>query len=903
MTKVLGTKLSTLWTRINTVLVPRQATVTTTGSYHIVTLQNAVTPTPDALVSFSIPASSGGSGDTNQNAFSNVKVGSSTISATSITDTLSVTAGNNISLSVNSKTLTISAPITSATITSALGYTPYSAANPNGYTSNTGTVTAVKINNTTKTASSGIVDLGTVLTTYTYTLPTASTTTLGGVMIDDNTITINSNGVISGVTYAVFDGADDNNAGESGLVPTPTAGEHYYVLFGDGNWYYPSVSLSESHLGTDTRLKVTCYRNSSGFDTKTVTLSTASASYNGLMSVSDKIKLDAMSGGSVWYGTSSTAASTLAKVVTCADYSLKHGSIIAIMFTSANTAQDVTLNVNSTGAKAIYIGNGSTTSQNILKWSANTLVLFMYDSTAGSNTGGYRYLGAVAAASVAPPRGANTWYGYCGTVASTAAKVATISNFVLTKGTIVVLQAGYANTNTGALTLNVNDTGDKSIVVGDVVTSSSNPLTWAEKDILTFVYDGSYWRYVSNSTTYSDFTGATETTTGTHGLVPSPPANGMQYLLYGDGSFHGTWLEYAADSRYVKLMYNDGTEDICSGAALLPLATTAADGFITHTDKTKLDLLSAGSVWYGTCNTVTATSAKEITVTSSYGTWPPATATYTLKTGSIINVYFNYPNTTPTPTINVNSTGAKPIRIGSAAPNDTDNQLMWDAGTLISFIYDEAGDSGRGAYRYLTSVTYGTAYTQEYTDAEIDGLDLEGESAAGIGGISLVPIGTILDFAGSVAPNGYLLCDGSAISRTDYAGLFAVIGTTWGAGNGSTTFNVPDLRGRTAIGAGTGNYTNATTRTLGGTGGSESMQSHYHLPSSDTDWKFVGIKPASGVAGQLDAQAYSSGNHRYVEASTESGRLTYWSGTTFAGDGNSGNMSPYAVVTKIIKAL
>lgn len=55
-----------------------------------------------------------------------------------------------------------------------------------------------------------------------------------------------------------------------------------------------------------------------------------------------------------------------------------------------------------------------------------------------------------------------------------------------------------------------------------------------------------------------------------------------------------------------------------------------------------------------------------------------------------------------------------------------------------------------------------------------------------------VPIGTIIPFAGNAIPQGYLLCDGSAISRTDYASLFAVIGTIYGAGDGSTTFNLPN---------------------------------------------------------------------------------------------------------------
>ena len=56
-----------------------------------------------------------------------------------------------------------------------------------------------------------------------------------------------------------------------------------------------------------------------------------------------------------------------------------------------------------------------------------------------------------------------------------------------------------------------------------------------------------------------------------------------------------------------------------------------------------------------------------------------------------------------------------------------------------------------------------------------------------------VPTGVVQAFAGSTTPQGWLLCDGSAVSRTDYAALFAVIGTTYGAGNGSTTFNLPNL--------------------------------------------------------------------------------------------------------------
>lgn len=74
-----------------------------------------------------------------------------------------------------------------------------------------------------------------------------------------------------------------------------------------------------------------------------------------------------------------------------------------------------------------------------------------------------------------------------------------------------------------------------------------------------------------------------------------------------------------------------------------------------------------------------------------------------------------------------------------------------------------------------------------------------------------LPTGAIMPFAGASAPTGgYLLCDASAVSRSTYATLFGVIGTTYGSGDGSTTFNLPDLRGRLPMGAGTGSGLNAS---------------------------------------------------------------------------------------------
>lgn len=84
--------------------------------------------------------------------------------------------------------------------------------------------------------------------------------------------------------------------------------------------------------------------------------------------------------------------------------------------------------------------------------------------------------------------------------------------------------------------------------------------------------------------------------------------------------------------------------------------------------------------------------------------------------------------------------------------------------------------------------------------------------------VGIVPSGSLQPFAGATAPNGWLMCFGQAISRTSYADLFAAIGTAHGSGNGSTTFNVPDLRGRTIAGKDNMGGSSANRLTAGGAG-------------------------------------------------------------------------------------
>lgn len=173
---------------------------------------------------------------------------------------------------------------------------------------------------------------------------------------------------------------------------------------------------------------------------------------------------------------------------------------------------------------------------------------------------------------------------------------------------------------------------------------------------------------------------------------------------------------------------------------------------------------------------------------------------------------------------------------------------------------------------------------------------------------TLVPSGTIFDYGGNTTPSGWLACDGSSVLRTDYPNLFTAIGTTWGSVDG-THFNVPDLRGRSAIGDGTGS--GLTARTVGQKGGEETHQlilaeipSHAHTGGAHTHTSgTLGVQSVSGGAGSTTGllQQASSQNAGVfsLSGSTASGGNV---ATTSAGsDGSHNTMMPFGVVRKIIK--
>jgi microcystin-dependent protein len=162
-----------------------------------------------------------------------------------------------------------------------------------------------------------------------------------------------------------------------------------------------------------------------------------------------------------------------------------------------------------------------------------------------------------------------------------------------------------------------------------------------------------------------------------------------------------------------------------------------------------------------------------------------------------------------------------------------------------------------------------------------------------------LPAGVYFPWAGSTAPSGYLLCNGQAVSRTTYAALFAAVGTAWGVGDGSTTFNVPDMRDRMPIGAG-------NLYSVAASGGSKDaiVVAHTHTGTTATNGDHAHTAQQQGITNTAGAGPWSAdGDDVTSSGSTSTNGAhnhTFTTDSTGA-SGTNANLPPYRASHFIIK--
>ena len=179
--------------------------------------------------------------------------------------------------------------------------------------------------------------------------------------------------------------------------------------------------------------------------------------------------------------------------------------------------------------------------------------------------------------------------------------------------------------------------------------------------------------------------------------------------------------------------------------------------------------------------------------------------------------------------------------------------------------------------------------------------DFDGANLTGIEGI---PTATIVPWSSASVPSGFLECDGSAVSRTTYATLFGIVGTTYGVGDGSTTFNVPDLADNVPVGK-------SNNKALASTGGANTVAATGNVGGSTANATLTTAQLAShshNMPGALTGGSPSAGAGFGYQRNTANATANAGSGSghshnmsaTFSGDSTS-VLQPYLALIYIIK--
>ena len=185
----------------------------------------------------------------------------------------------------------------------------------------------------------------------------------------------------------------------------------------------------------------------------------------------------------------------------------------------------------------------------------------------------------------------------------------------------------------------------------------------------------------------------------------------------------------------------------------------------------------------------------------------------------------------------------------------------------------------------------GSASAAATSASEASVSETNAAASATAAALAITPTGSVLAFAGSTSPAGWLLCDGSAVSRTDYAALFAVIGTTYGSGDGNSTFNLPNLVDKFVEGSATsGTVKAAGLPNITGAYLSRLLQNQY-----DNIVSLSGAFDSSRETyGANAGQAVQSGTTTYAQ------KVTFDASRSSSVYGNSTTVQPPAVTMRYI---
>ena len=448
-------------------------------------------------------------------------------------------------------------------------------------------------------------------------------------------------------------------------------------------------------------------------------------------------------------------------------------------------------------------------------------------------------------------------YGLCNTTAATAAKVVSISCYDRASNPYIAIKFTYANT-AASPTLNINNIG-----AAQIVTNGTNAAYWEAGATVNFYWDGTYYQVASSPVYASEVTVGNPNGNNVHignSAVQLRKASKVRTQLIDDG------LEVlASDGTTRKALFGETTQIGKKSN------TTVCAEFSDNSNDGDVGIwLSQGS--YGQIGGIV--SAQD-----------PAN-------GRVDTLYF----------------------LAGDANNNTGQVTIGANRADLAFRHPR-GMEERSGHMGIRKGDNDDSYGYSYIVSDNLNINKAGDLKVGKSISAPSMIGQILMFAGTSAkvPSGWKICDGSAISRTTYSALYNVIGTTWGQGNGTTTFNIPDLRGRAPVGAGQGS--GLTERTLGTKLGVEDAVIPYHrhsvakvtISSSGSHTHDVYYRSDNNISSGSADRIGTSNTHAGTRSAVPSGGSHTHDvpahNTNYAGEsGNAtgANMQPSAVVNYII---